>query len=395
MLQASDSHDDEFSKNSYDASVVDDFDRSTTPGPKTSPFRSILAKGGGSSSAAALALKAKLGRMPKFNFQERARAMSVSRGQRGDPSGGGWVGKTTRPPIQHSDSLDSDEGTKGSGGRSTASEDATSVSLDGQDLSSAQSDEQSATSYFEERSGELRRDHRGGTPSSRATDAPSHHASQLGERLRRLTPTVRGLRWSSKHKSELADNTSHRKDQRLSGGAQSASSSPTTSDDPQGEQEGRLTAFSSPGSTARSLSAADNDSDDASLLNRKQESNERSGRRRFDKGEKRRGPPVSGAATAIGVSASSSGSGVPLLEKIMHPWRVLRGWGDLDEVENQAVATVSGVGRPAAGALENVLYRWFGRVAARTWPGVGLAQPPELGGRDSVKVKTAGVFAVR
>ncbi len=47
---------------------------------------------------------------------------------------------------------------------------------------------------------------------------------------------------------------------------------------------------------------------------------------------------------------------------------------------------MSGVGRPAAGKVENAMYEWFGGIVGRAWPGVGLALRPVVSDEDADKV---------
>lgn len=61
-------------------------------------------------------------------------------------------------------------------------------------------------------------------------------------------------------------------------------------------------------------------------------------------------------------------------------WRgLISGWGPLDETSEDEMAAVSGVGRPAAGRMENAMYGWFGGIVGRAWPGIGLALRPVVG----------------
>eukprot|EP00903_Cladosiphon_okamuranus_P011632 g10941.t1 len=59
------------------------------------------------------------------------------------------------------------------------------------------------------------------------------------------------------------------------------------------------------------------------------------------------------------------------------------GKGDASDHE---MATVSGVGRPSAGMLENTMYSWFGGVVGKAWPGVGLALNPVVCDKDMKKI---------
>lgn len=87
----------------------------------------------------------------------------------------------------------------------------------------------------------------------------------------------------------------------------------------------------------------------------------------------------------------SRAGGAPLLERrqerMLPSWqRLVGGWGRLGDTSEHEMAVVSGVGRPAAGMLENTMYGWFGRVVGRAWPGVGLALNPVVTDKDAKQV---------
>jgi len=68
-------------------------------------------------------------------------------------------------------------------------------------------------------------------------------------------------------------------------------------------------------------------------------------------------------------------------------WQSLvRGRGPLEDTGEQEMAVGSGVGRPAAGMMENAMYEWFGGIVGRAWPGVGLARRPVVSEEGPDKV---------
>lgn len=66
--------------------------------------------------------------------------------------------------------------------------------------------------------------------------------------------------------------------------------------------------------------------------------------------------------------------------------RLVSGWGRLGDSDEHEMAVVSGVGRPAAGMLENTMYTWFGGIIGRAWPGAGLALNPVVSDKEIKQV---------
>ncbi|CAN0558702.1 unnamed protein product, partial [Ectocarpus sp. 12 AP-2014] len=78
------------------------------------------------------------------------------------------------------------------------------------------------------------------------------------------------------------------------------------------------------------------------------------------------------------------GWGVPSWRRLVGG---LDGWGSLDDAGDNEVAPVSGVGRPAAGMVENAVYGWFGGIVGRTWPRAGLALRPVVDDEDAKQMR--------
>lgn len=394
--------DDDDSRDSDDASALGDLHHSlTTPARKTSVFKSMLARGGNSGSAAALALKERLGRMPKSNLQKKTGSGGALRFGLGM---GLEIGKTgLRPPVQHSDSLSSGEGTEESeennsvasaNGKTSASsneqEPASVLSDEGDSINGSSDEEQDLHGPRNRRRGE-NGDGNGGSGGGTATspaNSKTAPASQLKNRLRRLKPTARqGLRWPNNNTNISASNKQKRPDKRA---RRHEPPSPASSDSSSTTSEERDLAevVSLPGSAAEAASAANGR---LSLADNKLKHASKHGLRDLGRQrDKGRARPGSTGASAISDDsvASSYQSGVPLLRRQwMAPWRRLRGWRDLEEANEHGTAAILGTGRPAVGTVENVLYGWFGGVAGRSWPGGGLGFCPVFDDGDDSKVK--------
>ena len=385
--------------------------------PRASALRSVLARGGNSPSAAALAFKDRLGRrIPKFSKQDSKEA------GRGSGSGGRGLRAATRgrglgrdkpglrPPVQHSDSISSDDG----GGESPRGRGATvsddEASSNSRDMSPAPGDDRETDDgddFSEEAGGypdDLRLRHYagrgigsggGGAGSSALTvDDTKHNRSQLSGHLRRLSSTARSLRWPNSNATSSETTANNRKKAASAGnrpGAIITTAATTTANSPAG-----IGAEASPGGDESApIHASNNDykkgqrrqSIFRSLATRRQNEEQRG------PGKTREGGAAPTRPGGLSPTASSH-RGTPRLEHRRMPlWRRIGGWDKLDDAAGDYEgAVVSGAGRPAVGAVENVLYGWFGGLVARPWPGAGLALLPD----SDVKVSEAlGVWGCR
>lgn len=336
---------------------------------------------GGASGA--LALKDRLGRLRRRGSDsDGGRLLRLGRGNRlrGDKAG-------SRPPVQHSESLSSDEGTKASGSTKTASDDhmISPGSSNGKGFVSSpgglatSSSDDSAKGYDEEGGLESRRKGTGEggggvakTNSLAGNTTPQ--ASQLRNGLFRLT---------------------HRKPRqppapRLSTPSDSSSAPSTGEEDTERDHPGADSPPKSRVVVGVPLLA--------NRLSREQQPN-RIGRKRHGNSSRGRQRMLTGTEIATPgsdsdsepTSRSSRADGVPLRERrrewMLPSWqRSVGGWGRLSDAGEHELAVVSGVGRPAAGMVENAMYGWFGGVVGRTWPGVGLALNPVVSDKDAKQV---------
>lgn len=449
------SEDSEGSRTADDASIFADneIDRSntTTPHPKTSPFRTMLARGvANSGSAAALALKEKLGR-GKAELSDEARdektptgGMGTLRFRLGIGSRGGRSSKDagSRPPVQHSDSIDSDEEERVRGGAASGdASDATSNSPMGGSqgvppgergggsggaddeheyaIGSSSDEEENKGDHTPRRRGRRGRPGRAaGATADNPNDTSSEQANEglLKNHLRRLRRTSRKLRWPNRSSTleRRQDKLSREGGQRGSPAASASSRVPSDSSSAAGSDFDRHQAgiVGSPRSE-EALATADK----TSLLGGP---NKLGNRNRLNGGPARGmmtgkgragggGGETKKSGTSLGSEmngtrrsgragldedgpakvAPSSGSGLGWW-LIPRRWR-FRGLGEEGAVRGDqsgagvGVTPVSDGGRPAVGVVENMLYRWFGGVVGgRTWPGVGLAHCPVFdGGKES------------
>lgn len=392
--------------NSEDAnSSIGSPDQSTTvPMRKRSPFRSML-RGGGASGAQAL--KDRLGRLRKRGSEnDGARLPRLGRGNRfrGDKSG-------SRPPVQHAESLSSDEGTKESGSTKETSDDNNVMSPGSSNgnglLSSPGGLVTSSSDDSSEESGSLESPRRWGEDAGKSGGGGGANAKSVSTTIAgKATPQVSqlgsGLFRLTRKKSRQPPAT------RAS--ASSGSSSATSADE---KDEGR--DYPGTDSLPKSRVSAGARLVD-NRLSREQQSSSRRTHSRFGR-SKRHGDstnrgrqrtssgtePADAGSDSGGepTSRSSQSGGAPLRERrrerMLPSWpRFVSGWrllGDAGERE----MTVSGVGRPAAGMLENTMYSWFGEVVGRAWPGVGLALNPVVTGKDMKQVispRVAGFVTV-
>ncbi|CAM9962634.1 unnamed protein product, partial [Ectocarpus sp. 13 AM-2016] len=381
------------SRSSSDA----DLDRSTTaPAPKPSPFRSMLGSGGLSGT---LALTGRLGRLRKLdNTKDKSSRGGLRR------EGSGLVprlgrGKRlrgrakARPPIQHSESLSSSEGTQGRGERdiNTASGDDVMSSAPSNrqgflsppgGMTTSSSDDDPELDSPRRRTN-ARNGGSGGVPHSKALLSAGKtvsHASQLKIGLLRLTgrtprqPPVPRVSTSSN------------------------SNSATSEEEGGGEQEDLAEFATSPGRSVATpeSSLLDSDLGKKGHLSRGRAPRRGLGRTKQDEGSSPGQPRTTGSRGGGGGSTGrSSRSGVESPHR-RHGWGVpswrrlvggLDGWGSLDDAGDKEVAPVSGVGRPAAGMVENAMYGWFGGIVGRTWPRAGLALRPVVDGEDAKQMR--------
>lgn len=383
------------SRSSSDA----DLDRSTTaPAPKPSPFRSMLGSGGVSGT---LALTGRLERLRKLdNTQHKESSGGLRR------EGSGLVprlgrgkrlrgGAKARPPIQHSESLSSGERTQGSSERDinmASGDDVMSpASSNGQGFLSSPGEVTKSSSDDDpeldspRRRTNARNGGSGGVPHSKSllsSGKAVSHASQLKRGLLRLTGRT------SRQPPVPRVSTS------------SNSSSATSEEEGGGEQEDLAEFATSPG---RSVATPESSLLDSNLgkkgqLSRGGAPRRGLGRTKQDEGSSPGQPRTTGSRGGGGGGSTgrSSRSGVESPHR-RHGWGVpswrrlvggLGGWGSLDDAGDNEVAPVSGVGRPAAGMVENVMYGWFGGIVGRTWPRAGLALRPVVDDEDAKQVNS-------
>ena len=376
--------------------------------PKASALRSVLARGGNSSSAAAIAIKDRLGRIPQFGFQAKEGGGGALRVKRGRGLGREKPG--LRPPVQHSDSLSSDEGVRedARGGGTALGDEAT---LDGEEERSlvpgesrGREDDDGGSDEGEHPDDDTRtHGHRTGRGIGESGDGVAastpavdtkRQSSPLTSHLRRLNPGARSLRSSNSNNTGSSGTTSGKaatgKRRRPDKGASSSpaspsygrsGSSPTTS-----EEERDRPAASNTGPSVVEMGAPLWAESSAPISNNDHGQRKRSILHGL-RGMRRRGleqrkprktegaaPPSPGDSTSAGSSRRSTPR--PGHQRML-PWRRGGGWDKLDDGGNHEGMLVSGKGRPAVGAVENFLYGWFGGLVARPWPGVGLALLPD------------------
>ena len=361
-----------------------------------------MLRGGGASGA--LALKGRLGRLRKRgSTQDKLGSGSGGRKSQLLGRGKGFRrGKAaSRPPVQHAESLSSGEGTKESGSTSIASGDdmrslpssggvsspgrLTTSSSEGDDDDDDDDDDQEALDNKRRRANNVR----GGARNTNSTSPPvaggkvTSQANQLRTGLLRLT-----RRRSRQLREPMLS-------------APSDSSSTTSPRGKGGEAENSGVAGSPGGRISAGASLLESRPDRGEKISRGSPDGPGRRKRDVDSSRRRQGTP-----TGTGISAGGGDSGgesptwsprndeAPLRERrklVLPPWRSLaRGWGRLEDTGENEVAVVSGVGRPAAGMVENVMYDWFGGVVGRAWPGVGLAMRPVVSEVDAHKVCSVG-----
>lgn len=302
-----------------------------------------------------------------------------------------------RPPVQHAESLSSDEDTKESGSTKEASDDnnmrspgsstGTGVVLSPGGMATSSSGD-SSERYDE--GGDLESPRRwgkgigeggGGTTSGGTTSTNS--VSTVARKTTPQTSQLRSGLFRLKRKMSRQPPAT-----RLSAPSDSSSAPSTEEDDEERNQPG---TDSSPSSRAAV---------GAPLLDNRQQPSSRGTRSKPHRDHTRgRQRTTTGAETAAAGSVSDGESiprssrtiGAPLRERrrerMFPSWpRLVSGWGRLGDTGEHEMAAVSGVGRPAAGMLENTMYSWFGGVVGRAWPGVGLALNPVVSDKDSKQV---------
>ena len=436
--------DDEYGRNSTKDYIADDGDKrgeqKNPVQPKTSALRSVLARGGNSPSAAALAFKDRLGRrISKFSFQDSKETSSSGGGLRA--ARGRGLGRDKpgfRPPVQHSDSISSDEGRdENPRGRDTTSGD--EASSNGDEASPAPGDDRETGDDDNDDRSEggghpydpRMRHHAargiesgggGAVTSTPSVDYTKHRRHQLTGHLRQLNSSARSLRWSNTNITSSETTATNRKTattgkrrlpQKGKGEASvslappsynARSSSSTTTSREERDRPGAIitnTSSSSPTGVGTGASLRGDESTPIHTSN----NNKRGQRkrsifrglaiRRQNEDQRVLGKMERPAPTGPGglSPTSSSHRGTPRLEhQSMLPWRRVGGWDKLDDAAGDHEGTVvSGMGRPAVGTVENVLYGWFGGLVARPWSGVGLALLPDC----DVKVRGALGVGVR
>lgn len=219
-----------------------------------------------------------------------------------------------------------------------------------------------------------------------------HQRSQLSGHLRRLSSSARSLGWSNSSITSgetAAAAATNRQKAATAGNRPGTTITTTTASSPAGVGTGASLRGdeNAPIHTSNSnyKRAQRKQSMFRSLATRRQNEEQRvPGKKTEGAAEQTTGPRGSSPT-------ASSHRGTPRLgHRRMPPWRRLGGWDKLDDAAGDHDGTVvSGAGRPAVGAVENVLYGWFGGVVARPWSGVGLARLPDG------DVKVSGVLGVR
>lgn len=368
----------------------------------------MLALGGNSRSAATLALRQTLGRTtPKFSGSDEA-AKSLQEGRRRN--------KGTRPPIQHSESLDSsidgdplsplsadneDRKFHSTGKpRGNVASDLGSGDDRSGDLGSGSSTSEESNSEDPGSRGKGRRGFkfRPGkkTSSSSRLNGQGVGGGLLAERLRRLRPNktkkkenATANRWSNKNAGEQSSLASPMPPE------SPTSSTPSGTDD-QSESDASGEGRPPRGGIVKGKATVDSTQDRARvpLFGGRVTSGSSSG----EKGDRPKGEQKRQKNDAVkaGRRAMSGVSGVPLVrESLRQGFKAAWGTVEANVGENHGEAPVAGKGRPAAGMIENLLYGWFGGVVAEgAWPGVGLALRPGFGDQGDRKEVSAAVGRV-
>lgn len=329
----------------------------------------MVSRGGGSSSAAATAMKGQLDRMPNFRTQDKEAGGGALRFGRGK---GSWSDKAeSRPPVQHPESLGSEEGgTGGEGGHFTPDNGEGSP---GEHRPGLISGGKGTSNSDGKEVLETNRGARAGIIKS--SDPTGRMSNQGNEILRRLKPSTRALRWPQNKNLD-----GNRAKTRAPLSSPPSESSSTTSKEEDRVQIGNLFGRAEGASTALK--------DKSPLLGRKPTNKKQTGRRNSWKIRGNRlQAGTKGTATISDVpGAPSSGSGLPFFLQKMVPWRHICGWGDSDEANEHAIAAVSGTGRPVTGTVDNALYWCFSKLAGRARLSAGLAMNPVFDLEDIIKV---------
>lgn len=353
-----------------------------------------MLRGGGSSGAQAL--RDRLGRIRKRgsdNDGGRLPRLGGGNRLRGAKAG-------LRPPVQHADSLSSDEGTKESGSTKEASDDNNILSPGSSRKSFVSSPGGLATSSSDDSSegfsekGDLKSPRRWGKGFSKGSGGGAANvnsvstiagknpqASQLRNGLFRLTRQKPRQPSAPRHPvpsdSSSASSTEEEDKDRDHPGTDSSPKSGEVERAPLlDEKLSRQQLPSGRGTRSR-------------LSRSKGHGNNTRGGQRASTGTERNaagsdsdGEPKSRSSRTDGETFRE-----PRRERILPSWqRLVSGWGRLRDTGEHDMAVVSGVGRPAAGMLENTMYNWFGGVVGRAWPGVGLAPNPVVSDNNAMQV---------
>lgn len=385
----SDLREDEYSQDS-EISTVEQAPSTT----KADQFKSMLARGGKSGSAVAFALRQTLGRtMPKFrDSDEAATSLQQDRRRR----------KGTRPPIQHSESLDS----------SIDGDPMSPVSTDGEEQNirptgkprghSIASDLGSGTSASEESNTEdpeSRGEGRTGykfrpvqrTPPSSRVNGQKVNGELLTERLRRLRPNTSNVKKHTTVNRRFITNAGEQSSLASPMSLESPPSSTPSRADDQAESDDSGNRMPIRGGVVKGKATLDSTQDHARLrlFDGRATGGSSSGEKRDGlKGKEKRQKHDVGKVSKRGISALSR---VPQVsEYLRQGLEAVRGAIEDGVEKNYAEAPVVGKGRPAAGMVENLLYGWFGGVVTeRAWPWVGLALGPGFGDQGDRKEVSA------
>lgn len=326
-----------------DASGVDDPNWSTASVSRTSAFRSFLAQRG-AGTAAALVLKDGFGRILNSSADDKPDGSNPDRLRRGDTIGEGRHCKDilSRPsPVQDSSPEEANQANR-----------ASSLEL-----------------------GELPYSNEGGNSNGprqgRDTGTKTNsRPSQLHQRLRshRLNRSALDLMQSKKSMIGRNDETGGGKRQQKPPGAarDPASLSPVSSE------------------SSSTTSGDDTDGYDAS-----KPSAWLKGASRINKFTHRRGwgGRKTEATVSKGLFFPCCESCVSLSAACRNICRYLHGCSDSRKAGGSDSQATPGIGRPAAGRLENEAYEWFGEFVGRGWPRKGLAPFPVYHLEEHLQVK--------
>lgn len=392
--QASDTFDNEGSRYDEDdgASAAGELHSNTNKNTqKKSKFRSMLARGGKSGSAAAAALKQKLARGTPQNPSSSIPDNPRNLGRR---FGRGEKRRSKRHPVQHADSQDDESSDSSEGSEDRRSgDDVTADSTEDSEHetgprdsfefannSADNLDDHGSTTTSNEHYGERRMtnpraSNTGGVVPRGKLSRMSSKKVVLADRLRKLKPTARTLRFSNRNNIDATGSRTPAADMGRSPTSSpfSISDSDSSADELENDRDrGEESSFG--GATIGEKTAVEDGH--ASLLS-------------LDKRDRRAVTRVGEDSTGTAKAApgpSSGQGGTRLLRRWLGPQPSRQGARDRldrDAVEDRgAVAPMTGAGAPAVGIMEDLLSKWFGGVLGSNWPGFGLAPRPVFADKE-------------